>query len=86
MVLRMKTTENAGHETFLLLLSMARGGDQAICQGKSALIKGFWLGVWATIPSRHCLSGPIGGRNPGRKDVVLLYTTTAVCLAFLVQP
>lgn len=49
-VLRLKTTENIGHETLLFLLSMARGGDQAICQGKSALTKGFWLGVWRDDP------------------------------------
>lgn len=77
MVLRMKTMENAEHETFLLLLSMARGGDQAICQGKPALIKGFWLGV-SGDDSIISLSF-----RPHRRET-LLYTTTAMRLAFLV--
>lgn len=39
-VLRMKTTDNVGHETFLVLLSLARGGE------KSTLTQDFWLGTW----------------------------------------
>lgn len=38
-VLRMKTSDNVGYETFLVLLSWARDGE------KSALTQDFWLGT-----------------------------------------
>jgi hypothetical protein len=73
----MKTIDNVGRETSLVLLSLARGESNQLRPKPSGWAPG------GTSSSFRCLAGQVGGRNLGWEDA--LNPTDSMCLAFLVH-